>query len=80
MTTTSIHPTLNSYTIINIYPVESSIIIEGTVNGVLVQVSYSASTIFASTVEFQSFIAPIMLAAMPQPTSALTQYLGTFIA
>jgi hypothetical protein len=66
----------NTYIVNSLIQTQNIIIVNGTVNGTPVQVNYLASVTFPNVSSFQSFIAPIMLAAVPQ--TGLSQYTGTF--
>jgi hypothetical protein len=63
----------NTYIVTNIVTTGNLAIVSGTVNAVPVQVSYPASTTFATALLFQAFIQPLMLAAAPLPTLAAFQ-------
>lgn len=65
----------NTYVVTSMATVGSIVIVNGTVNNVVVQVYYPSSKTFANVLAFEAYIQPLMLAAAATP---LLGYTGTW--
>lgn len=67
----------NTYTITSMFNQGGQTTITGTVNGVQVSVGYPTQ-VFASTLAFENFVAPLMLAQVPPAIVTTTPLASSF--